>query len=76
MPASPISVAIPYHQNPAYLREALESVKQQTLLPACLILIDNSETDDAVPLLKDFPCEVRHLRTAPYLGLAAYFNQC
>jgi len=71
-----ITIAIPYHKNPAYLQVALDSVAKQTLLPAEVIVIDNSIEGDAKTLMQHSILEIQYVRAAPDLGLAAYFNQC
>jgi len=65
-----ITVAIPYHRNPDYLRQALDSVHRQTMLPAEVVVVDNSGSDIALP------ATVRHVKSPGNSGLAAYFSQC
>ncbi len=48
-----ISVIIPVYNGRKYLREAVESVARQTLLPVELILVDDGSFDDSMSLLKD-----------------------
>lgn len=73
---SQITVAIPYHDNPAYLAQAIDSVARQTLAPFELIILDNSPRADAAALLTGLPFKTRHIICPPNLGLASYFNQC
>ncbi len=76
MKTSLITVAIPYHRNIAYLKEAIDSVAKQTIEPAQLIIIDNSAEGEAKNVLNDFPGNITYVRMPPGLGLAAYFNRC
>jgi glycosyltransferase involved in cell wall biosynthesis len=48
-----ISVIIPVYNGRKYLREAVESVARQTLLPVELILVDDGSSDDSLSLVKD-----------------------
>jgi glycosyltransferase involved in cell wall biosynthesis len=53
MDASPremptVSVVVPVHNGGAFLRPTLESVRQQSLAPLELILIDDGSTDSAI----------------------------
>ena len=45
-----ISVVIPAFNASAYLAEAVESVRAQTLQPAEIIVVDNASTDDTAEL--------------------------
>lgn len=74
--SSPISVVIPYHQNLPYLKSAVDSVLRQTILPAQMIILDNSLNGDAEALINSYQHEVLYIRSQPNLGLAAYFNEC
>lgn len=76
MQPSPLTIAIPYHENPHYLRQALASVAAQSQLPQALILIDNSPDASGLGLLDTMPCATRYIRAEPKLGLAHYFNLC
>jgi len=71
-----IAVAIPYHHGREYLKQAIESVLRQTLLPARLVIVDNSPTGEALALVKEYSYPIEYITSAPGLGLAAYFNQC
>lgn len=48
-----ISVIIPVYNGRKYLKEALESVARQTLLPVELILVDDGSSDDSLELLQE-----------------------
>jgi len=71
-----ITVALPYCQNPDYLRQALLSIFRQSMLPAEVVVVDNSTQGDITTLFADSPIPIRHVRSAAGAGLAAYFNQC
>jgi glycosyltransferase involved in cell wall biosynthesis len=48
-----ISVIIPVYNGRKYLKEAIESVARQTLLPVELIIVDDGSSDDSLSILKD-----------------------
>ena len=73
---TPITIAIPYHKNLAYLQATLKSIEQQTVLPVETIIIDNSIDGDAITIVEAISINIRYIRAIPNLGLAAYFNQC
>ncbi len=48
-----ISVIIPIYNGRQYLKEAVESVARQTLLPVELILVDDGSSDDGLSVIKN-----------------------
>ena len=76
-PAPSISFAIPYYDNPAYLLEAVASVRQQTFTDWELVVVDDagpSPAGEAVQALAD--PRISYVRNDHNLGLAANWNEC
>ncbi len=48
-----ISLIIPTYNGSAYLRDALESVRSQTLPPCELIVVDDCSTDETLAIVRD-----------------------
>ncbi|MGV0908801.1 glycosyltransferase [Martelella sp. FOR1707] len=72
-----ISVALATYNGDRFLREQLESLVGQTLLPAELVVGDDGSTDGTVEILEDFrqraPFPVRIYRNETNLGYARNF---
>ncbi len=63
-----------YNPDPQLLREALESVAGQTVLPVCLILVDDG-SDPPLPMPEgDFPFPIRLVRHEENRKLATALN--
>lgn len=56
-----ISLVIPVFNGALYIREALESVLKQTLLPEEIIVVDDASTDETPGILKTFGSSIRVL---------------
>jgi glycosyltransferase involved in cell wall biosynthesis len=59
-----ISVVVPVYNGKKYLKEAIESVISQTLLPLEMILVDDGSTDDSIDSVREikapFPIHFFH----------------
>lgn len=75
-----ISVALATYNGSRYLREQLDSLAQQTLLPSELVVSDDGSTDDTLQILREFaqsaPFPVRILEKQGNLGFADNFLFC
>jgi GT2 family glycosyltransferase len=67
------SVIIPTWNGAALLREALDSLHEQTERDFEIIVVDNGSTDETIALLEGYP-EVRLVRFETNLGFAAAAN--
>ena len=56
---APISVIIPCRNAAAWLGEAIESVRAQTVRPMEIVLVDDASTDDSVAIARSFGPIVR-----------------
>ncbi len=56
-----ISVVIPTYNRADWLRECLESVRNQTLQPLELIVVDDGSTDQTAALCREFPMELEYI---------------
>ena len=59
-----VSVIIPTFNRRAFLREALESVCQQTCAAAEIIVVDDGSTDGTEEMIKTLPGPIRYLSQA------------
>lgn len=57
-----ISVIIPGYNAGAWIRRAIESVLNQTVRPAEVIVVDDGSTDDTALLVQDYGVLVRYIR--------------
>ncbi len=57
-----VSVILPVYNGEAFLREAIESILNQTYQPIELIVIDDGSTDNTPTILKDYEGKIRHYR--------------
>jgi glycosyltransferase involved in cell wall biosynthesis len=71
---SDVSVIVPVRDGERYLPEALESIVEQTLAPAEVIVVDDGSTDGTSGVAARFGPPVRCLRVAP-AGVAAAVNR-
>ena len=68
-----VSVIVPTYNRAAYLQEALESIFQQTLPPAEIIVVDDGSTDDTEDVVQRTRKPVRFYRQE-HKGVAAARN--
>lgn len=68
-----VSVIIPTFNRERYLKEAIASVLNQTLLPFEVIVLDDGSTDDTAAIVKQFPSVRYYCQTNR--GAAAARNQ-
>jgi GT2 family glycosyltransferase len=69
---STISAAIvSYHEEPAQLRAAVESLLSQTRPPVEVLIMDNGEDGRLEPALADAPASVKHVKCPENLGYTA-----
>lgn len=62
----PVTVVIPAHQAGAYLRITLESLQQQTTMPAAVVVVDDGSTDDTASIAESFGATViRQAKSGP-----------
>lgn len=72
-----VSVAMATYNGATHIREQLDSIAKQTLLPAELVVSDDGSTDDTLAVIRDFaehaPFLVRILSKKERLGYADNF---
>lgn len=72
-----VSVAMATYNGEKYIREQLESIARQTLLPAELVITDDGSTDATLQIAEEFagsvPFPVRIFRNESRLGYADNF---
>jgi glycosyltransferase involved in cell wall biosynthesis len=61
-PRRTVSAIIPAYNAGQYLREALESVFQQTRVPDEVIVVDDCSTDNTVQVVRDFEAPGKRIR--------------
>jgi rhamnosyltransferase len=75
-----ISIAMATYNGGRFIREQLESLARQTVLPMELIITDDGSTDDTLKVVADFaqqaPFPVEVHRNTNRLGYAANFMKC
>lgn len=76
-----VTIAIPTFNGSRFLREALDSARQQTYRHFELLIVDDGSTDDSVSIVERFLREYpeisgRVIRNASRLGLAQNWNRC
>jgi len=72
-----ISFAIPYYRGLAFLAEAIESVRAQTIDDWELIVVDDCGPEPADELVASYgDPRIRYRRNATNLGLAGNWNEC
>jgi len=70
---APVSVVIPAHNHEAFIAQAIESVRAQTVPVAEILLIDDGSTDQTAEIAQRMGVRViRHTKA----GLAANRNRC
>jgi glycosyltransferase involved in cell wall biosynthesis len=74
-----ISVAMCTYNGEEYVREQLDSIKSQTMLPLELIVCDDGSVDSTKQIVEDFaqsaPFDVKFIRNAITLGSTKNFEQ-
>lgn len=77
--ATTISTAMCTYNGEKYLREQLESIARQTLLPNELVVCDDCSSDETVEIIQDFsrnaPFSVRLMINENNLGFAKNFEK-
>ncbi|HEY4331811.1 MAG TPA: glycosyltransferase [Ilumatobacteraceae bacterium] len=72
-----ISFAVPYHSNPDFLRQAIDSVLAQTTPAWDLVIVDDAGPHDARAMVEAIgDPRIRYVRNAANLGLAENWNEC
>ncbi|HXE80331.1 MAG TPA: glycosyltransferase [Vicinamibacterales bacterium] len=75
MNSPPVSVVIPCFNQGRFLREALQSVRAQTVPPRQVVVVDDGSTDDTAEVARSFPGgDVEYVRQ-PNRGLASARNR-
>ena len=76
-PAPRIAFAIPYYRGLDYLREAIESVRAQTVQDWELVVVDDCGPEPAGELVESLADpRIRYVRNETNLGLAGNWNEC
>src|SRR5687767_1145419 len=76
-PAPKVSVCIPTFNTARYLREALDSVLDQSFPDYELVVYDDGSTDDTPVVMESYPAShVRYVRSEKNLGQAGAWNRC
>ncbi|WP_336514378.1 glycosyltransferase [Pollutibacter soli] len=71
-----VSVVMPVYNSAAWLREAMDSILQQTFSDFELILIDDGSTDESASIIKSFSdSRIRHLVNEKNRGLVFTLNR-
>ena len=74
---APYAVTVPYYSNPAYLREALDSVVGQGDPDWCCVVVDDSPDASAAAVVDAVgDTRIRLERNPTNLGVAGNFNRC
>lgn len=76
-PAPSITFAIPYYRGLDYLREAIESVRAQTVQDWELVVVDDCGPEPAAEVVSSLmDRRIRYVRNETNLGLAGNWNEC
>lgn len=76
---SPVTVITASYNSELYLRETVESVARQTLMPLEHLIIDDCSTDNSLALAKQLEKEFPHVRVIEHKenkGLPTSLNTC
>jgi glycosyltransferase involved in cell wall biosynthesis len=72
-----ITFAVPYYRQAAYLLEAVESVRAQTIDDWELVIVDNCGPEPADELVSRLGDDrIRYLRNSSNIGIARNWNEC
>lgn len=74
----PVSVGLPVYNGEAFLREALDSILNQTLSDFELIISDNASTDRTEEICRAYvkkDSRIRYFRNEKNIGAAGNYNQ-
>jgi len=72
-----ISFAIPYYENPAYLREAIDSIRAQTHLDWELVVVDDTGPEPVPDLVAGYDdSRITYVRNETNRGLSGNWNEC
>ncbi|MBF0594288.1 MAG: glycosyltransferase [Candidatus Omnitrophica bacterium] len=61
MPIAKVSLIVPMYNASLYIRDCLDSISAQTLIPFEVILVDDASTDDTLDKIKGYPVTLLRL---------------
>ena len=67
MASAGVSVIIPVHNGEGYLREAIASVRRQSIAPIEIVIVDDGSTDGTAALAETLGSDIRLIRQ-PHCG--------
>jgi glycosyltransferase involved in cell wall biosynthesis len=71
-----LTVLMPVYNAEKFLREAIESILQQTFADFEFLIIDDGSTDNSVPIIQSYPDpRIRLLKNDQNLGISATLNK-
>jgi glycosyltransferase involved in cell wall biosynthesis len=71
-----VSVLLPVYQGERYLREAINSILNQTFTDFEFIIIDDASTDRSAEIIRSYPdARIRFMQNQTNLGLIATLNK-
>lgn len=77
MKRAKISICIPTFNRGDLIGATLQSVANQTIKPAEVIVIDNASTDNTKEVVKQFSHHgIKYTRNAKNIGMAGNYNKC
>ena len=75
--APKVSVCIPTYDRAAYLKEAIESVLNQTLSDFELLIVDNDSKDNTGEIVKSFnDGRIQYYKNSRNIGVTRNWNRC
>ncbi len=69
-----ISIGVPAYNQGQYLAETLDSLLNQTVPPAEIVVSDNHSTDETPDILRRYEGRVRVIRPPEHLPMVAHWN--
>jgi len=72
-PSSTDAVVVTY-KRPGELRRLIESLRQGSVIPRQVLVVDNSPDEEAAGVCRDFPNFCRHMPVGSNAGVGAGFN--